>query len=137
MSIWDYIRLPRNSDEWRNFGCWITEALRVNVEWHRYLFDLRLGFKREDGWHCYLGFWKPVEQNFWNGIFTLNVYLTKFRIKGCPVVTPRINLVIRPFHDYYFQFGCGILFDRGEFGFKLRFTKVELGDAEGWNEGSV
>jgi hypothetical protein len=27
MSIWDYIRLPKNKDEWRNFGCWITEKI--------------------------------------------------------------------------------------------------------------
>ena len=102
-------------DDWRNFGWRITDALRVEVEWAKYLFDLRIGFKSGGKWQVpYLKFWQPVTQNFWNGIFTLNIYLTKFKIKGIPMITPRVGLVIRYSRSRYFQFGVGILFDRGE-----------------------
>jgi len=126
-------------DDIRNFGWRIIEALRVKVEWAKYLIDLRLGFRAKANakWSCYLAIWTPVTQNFWNGILTLNVYVVKTKIKGIPMILPRVGLVIRFCHDWYFQFGVGILFDRGEFGLKLRITKTEPGDAIGFEEGSV
>ena len=132
---------PGTDDDRRNFGFRITEALAVKVEWVRYIFDLRLGFKREGKWKLiYLNFFQPVTQNFHNGIFTVNVYVIKTRIRGVPLILPRIGLIIRPLHDWYFQFGVGILFDRGEFGIKLRIAHAPsegAGDTMGWNEGSV
>ena len=124
-------------DDWRNPFWRLTEAMTVKVEWHRYILDLRLGFKREGKWKCYLAFWKPVTQNFWNGIFTFNIYIIKTTIKGCPMIIPRFNLVIRPVKDYYFECGAGYLFDRGEFGIKCIISKSEGSDAQGFNEGSV
>ncbi len=128
-------------DDRRNFMWRVWEALRVDVEWAKYIFDLRIGYKSGGSWvPIYLRLWQPVTQNFHNGIFTLNVYVMKFRVKGIPVILPRVGLVIRPLHDWYFQFGVGILFDRGEMGIKLRIANANnegAGDAVGWEEGSV
>ena len=125
------------SDDIRNPFWRITEAMTVKVEWSRYLIDLRLFFKRDGKWKCYLAFWKPVEQNFWNGIFAFNIYIIKTTVKGIPLIIPRFDLVIRPLHNWYFQTGCGYLFDRGEFGLKFIVSKSEGSDAIGWDEGSV
>jgi hypothetical protein len=131
---------PGTDDDLRNFGWRITEAMIVRVEWAISIFDLRIGYKSGGSWvPIYLRLFGPVTENFWNGIFTLNVYLTKFTVRGVPVVTPRVGLVIRFAHDYYFQCGAGILFDRGEFGWKLRIANaIKEGDQTvGWEEGSV
>ena len=138
LSGWWNKWIGHSADDWRNFGWRITEALRVKVEWSKVIFDLRIGFKNGGSWQALLlKLWTPVEQNFWNGILTANLYLTLFYLWKIPILTPRVGLVIRFAYDWYFQFGVGILFDRGEFGFKLRIAKMEPGDAPGWDEGSV
>lgn len=130
---------PGTDDDKRNFGWRITEAMIVEVEWAKYLFDIRLGFVRGMKWYCYLGLWKPVTQNFWNGIFTFNIYVIKTRIGGIPMILPRVGLVIRFARNRYFQTGAGILFDRGEFAWKFRIADaIKEGDTTvGWEEGSV
>lgn len=142
-------------DDKRNFGWRVTEALRFVPDWSVYLIDLRLGFKREGKWRSYLSFLKPVTQNFWNGIFTFNIYITK--AKNFPMIFPRFGLVFRPIRNYWFQIGLGWLFDRGEFGAKMVITEwwndrianpgqwavdgdpttVTPHAAKDWNEGSV
>lgn len=131
----------------------------MKVEWAKYIFDLRIGFRRGGKWKVgYLEFWKPVIQNFWNGIFTLNLYVVKtsLRIKtptlmsNCkgfvtiPLLIPRVGMVIRYSHDRWFQAGIGYLFDRGEFGAKFVFSDWQTQEkfnpgvnAIGWNEGPV
>lgn len=142
MTSWrEIFRLPRNADEWRNFGVWITERLRVKVEWAIYLIDLRLGFRsnKNGKWSSYFAIGGPVTQNFHNAIFTLNIYIVKTTIRKIPFVFPRINLVFRPLRNWWFETGIGILFDRGEFAFKIVIMHWPdaSGDAEGWNEGNV
>ena len=126
-------------DDRRNPFWRLTEFLAVEVEWARYIFDLRIGFKRGGRWQVpYLRFWQPVTQNFWNGIFTLNIYVIKTTLWRVPVIIPRVGMVIRYSRNRYFQFGVGILFDRGEFGFKLNLaTRILPGEPIGWEEGSV
>lgn len=60
------------------------------------------------------------------------------------MIIPRVNLVIRFAHDWWFEAGIGYLFDRGEFGAKLiimSWSKEEIYNpgcnAIGWSEGSV
>ena len=128
----------------RNFGSCITERLRVQVEWAKYLVDLRIGFLRAGRWTSSLRFWTPVTQNFWNGIFTFNLYVIKTHLWRVPVLIPRVNLVIRPFRNYWFETGIGYLFDRGEFGGKFvvqSWANEEIYNpgvnAKGWEEGAV
>ena len=138
-------------DDWRNFGHQITERLTVKVEWARYLFDLRLGFKRDGRWKSYIQWppWKlqPATQNFWNGIFTFNVYVVMFWAWKIPVVVPRIAINIRysENHGLQIQPFPAILFDRGELNFgKLRsycwFQEEKTNpdvNARGWEEGPI
>ena len=128
----------------RNFGSCITERLRVKVEWAKYLVDLRIGFLRAGRWTSSLHFWTSVTQNFWNGIFTFNLYVIKTHLWRMPVLIPRVNLVIRPFRNYWLETGIGYLFDRGEFGGKLvlqSWANAEIYNpgvnAKGWEEGAV
>lgn len=129
----------------RNLCEWFTEKMRVEVEWAITLFDLRLGFKRREKWHLgYVSMFTPTTQNFWNGIFTLSIYLVKTTIKRIPLLLPRIGMVIRYSHDSWFEAGIGYLFDRGEFGAKLALMDWQSEErfnpgvnAEGWNEGPV
>ena len=132
-------------DDWRNFGWRLTEKLRVKVEWAIYLIDLRIGFRSGGKWKIATAhFWTPVTQNFWNGIFTLNIYVIKTHLLGISILLPRVGVVIRFSHDWWFQFGIGYLFDRGEFGFKCIIAnwygqeKYNPGcNAYGWDEGPV
>jgi hypothetical protein len=170
-------------DDWRNPFWRVTEAMDINILWHRYLIDLRLGFIRtydlkpdKKEWKCYIDFWKPVEQNFWNGILTFNIYIVKgvwvwywpviytiinSTLVGVPyliwgtnwipwlcvwtgITIPcwffhfRYDFVFRPLHDWYFESGIGILFDRGEMAIKPCVVYHNEGsDARGWDEGSV
>lgn len=132
-------------DDWRNFGWRISEKLRVKVEWAKYLLDLRMGFKRGGQWKiAMVRFWTPVTQNFWNGIFTANIYMIKIRVWKIPILLPRVGVVIRFSRDWWFQFGFGYLFDRGEFGAKCIIAnwasqeKWNPGcNAWGWDEGPV
>ena len=133
-----------STDFWRNFGSWITEKLTVPVEWSSYLVDLRLGYKVNNKWCCKLEFFKEVTQNFWNGIFTFNIYIVKTKILTIPFFLPRINIVSRFSYNYWFEAGIGYLFDRGEFGIKLvimNYNSEEIYNpgvnASGWNEGPV
>jgi hypothetical protein len=131
--------------DWRNFGSWITERTRVKVEWARYLFDLRIGVRSGGKWRiCRCEAWKPVTQNFWNGILTVNAYVIKTHIWGVPVIIPRVGVVIRFAHDWWFESGIGYLFDRGEFGAKFTIMNWEGEErfnpgcnARGWEEGPV
>lgn len=131
--------------DWRNFGSWLTEKLRLKVEWARYLVDIRIGFKRNGVWKSEFHVWTPVTQNFWNGLFTANIYLVKSVLwSRVSVLIPRINVVIRFAHDYWFEAGIGYLFDRGEFGAKMvimNWQKEEIYNsgcnAKGWEEGAV
>jgi hypothetical protein len=130
--------------DWRNFGSWITEHLRVRVDWHTSLLDIRLGFKRNGKWKCLFQTMKPVEQNFWNGIFTFQFYIIKTSFGKIPIIIPRIGMVIRFAYDWWFEAGIGYLFDRGEFGAKLTIMnwkseeKYNPGcNAKGWEEGAV
>jgi len=130
-----------SQDDWRNPFWRLTEHLRVKVEWARYLFDLRIGFKRGGKWKAlHLEFWTPVTQNFWNGIFTANIYIVHAHIWGIPMIFPRPNLVIRPLRDWWFETGIGFLFDRGEFGVKFVIMNwFNEGGIDAWDheEGSV
>lgn len=130
--------------DWRNFGEWITSRTTVKVEWATYFIDLRIGFKRNGKWTSYIGVLKPVKQNFWNGILTFNVYVLKTHLWIVPMLIPRVDVVIRFAHDWWFQFGVGYLFDRGEFGAKFTiqnwYTEEQFNpgcNAIGWAEGSV
>lgn len=131
--------------DWRNPFSWLTEKLRVKVEWAKYLFDLRIGFKRDGKWKIgYVGLWNPVTQNFWNAVMSCNVYILKTTLWNIPIIIPRVNLVIRFAHDYWFEAGIGYLFDRGEFGAKcviMNWAHEEIYNpdcnAESWNEGNV
>jgi len=85
-----------------------------------------------------------VTQNFWNGIFTVNVYVIKTTPFGIPLLLPRVDVVIRPLHDYWFEAGIGYLFDRGEFGVKMVIMNWEREEifnpgvnAMGWEDGPV
>lgn len=117
----------------------------MRVEWASYLFDIRLGFIRKGKWSCYLSVGKPVTQNFPNGIFTINAYVVKTTLWNfLPILIPRVGVVIRPLHDWWFEAGIGYLFDRGEFGAKFVVMnwaseeKFNPGcNAKGWEEGSV
>ncbi len=133
-------------DDWRNFGWKLTEKLRVKVEWSKSLFDLRLGVKKSGRWRIiFAQFWQPVEQNFWNGVFTTQLYVIKTKLFGfIPLILPRVGVVIRYTHDRWFEAGIGYLFDRGEFGAKFTFMEWNAEEkwnpgcnAKGWNEGSV
>ncbi len=129
----------------RNLGEYFTDKTKVEVEWSRYLFDLRVGFKREGEWKwLYIGFWKPVRQNFWNGAFTLNVYVVKTHLWRLPFLLPRLGMVIRFSENHWFQFGVGWLFDRATFALKCIIAdwvsqeKNNPGvNAKGWNEGPI
>ena len=131
---------------WRNFGEWITSRTRVKVEWSRYLFDLRIGFQSGGKWKiCRFAVWKPVTQNFWNAVFSVNVYVVKTVLWGViPALLPRIGIVSRFSRDWWFEAGIGYLFDRGEFGAKLTLQNWNIEEqlnpgcnAVGWNEGPV
>lgn len=87
---------------------------------------------------------KPVEQNFWNGIFTFQFYIIKTSFGKIPIIIPRIGMVIRFAYDWWFEAGIGYLFDRGEFGAKLTIMNWESEEkynpgcnAKGWEEGAV
>ena len=130
---------------WRNPLEQLTEKLRVKVEWARYIFDLRIGFKSGGSWKgLYLKFWQPVEQNFWNAILSINVYVLKTHIWWIPLLLPRIGVVSRFTYNYWFEAGVGYLFDRGEFGAKLvimNWNEEEKSNpgvnARGWDAGPV
>ena len=138
---------PGTYDDWRNpFWRW-TGASAVKPVKAAYLYDIRLGFKRDGKWHCYFNSavnrlswdWAkaPVTQNFWNGILTANFYVMQDdRGKN----HWRVGLVIRPLHDWWLETGVGRLFDRGELAIKLtimNWYKEGKIDAFGWDEGSV
>jgi hypothetical protein len=142
MKMFDTLRAyfsTSTPDDRRNFGWRLTEALAFRPVWAFYIFDVRLGFKRQGKWRCYFDFFGPVTQNFWNGVFTINVYIVASKW----FVFPRINVVSRFTSTHWFQFGLGWLFDRGEFGGKLVIMnqagekEFSPGDAQGWDEGSV
>ena len=148
--MFEWFRLPKNPDEWRNFGCWITEKLTVDPISSYYLIDIRLGFKRHGVWCNYIQWppWnlQPVSQNFWNGVFTFNIYVlyAKTKKRKIPLLIPRFNLVSRFTENRWFEMGLGYLFDRGEFGGKLNVQdsineeKYNPGvNAKGYNEGPV
>ncbi|MCZ7404488.1 MAG: hypothetical protein O8C67_06105 [Candidatus Methanoperedens sp.] len=118
----------------------------MKVEWAKYIIDVRLGFQKSGEWKFgTLQLWNPVTQNFWNGIFTLNVYVVKTTLfRFFSLLVPRINLVCRFAHDHWFEAGIGYLFDRGEFGVKCVIQnwqneeKFNPGvNAKGWEEGPV
>lgn len=57
---------------------------------------------------------------------------------------PRVGVVIRPLHEWWFEAGIGYLFDRGEFGAKFTIQNWYVEEqfnpgtnAIGWNEGAV
>jgi len=147
LSNWWDKWIGHTSDDLRNFGWRISEYFRVEVESAKYVVDLRMGFKREGKWRIgQLRIWKPVEQNFWNGMFTANIYVSQVRFlrRTIPFWLPRMNLVIRYSKDHPWLIGVGWLFDRGEFGFKFAHMcwwseKYEYGCTEprGWDEGSI
>jgi len=133
-------------DAKRNFGSWLTERLKVKVEWSRSIFDLRLGVKKSGLWKIiFVQFWQPVKQNFWNGIFTTQLYVIKTKLFGfVPILIPRVGVVIRFSHDRWFEAGIGYLFDRGEFGAKFAFMEWNVEEkfnpgcnAVGFEEGPV
>jgi hypothetical protein len=134
-------------DDWRNPFWRLTEWLRVTPEWSRYLIDIRIGFRRTRRWRSLIHFWTPTTQNFWNGIFTFNLYLTMAHIWGrrIPFLFPRFDVVIRFHRDWWFAWGVGILFDRGEFGwtgpavfnFQGQLKHNPGCIAPGWEEGGV
>lgn len=115
-------------DDWRNPFWRLTERLKVNVEWHCSLIRLNLGFKRNGKWMSSLSFLGPVNQNFWNGILTFQLYVIKTTLwHRIPVIFPRIGFVIRPLRDWWFEAGIGFLFDKGQFAVKCTIMNW-------WNE---
>lgn len=85
-----------------------------------------------------------MQQNFWNGVFTINLYVTKFHLWRIPMLTPRVGVVIRFAHNYWFQAGIGFLFDRGDFAAKCIISSFDSQEqwnpgcnAQGWDEGAV
>jgi hypothetical protein len=83
------------ADDRRNPFWRLTEYLSVKVEWHRYLIDLQLFFKREGKWTSYLAFWKPVTQNFHNGVFTFNIYVSKGEWRwDWPIIYTTVNAIL-------------------------------------------
>lgn len=135
-------------DDWRNpFWRW-TEAHAIKPVQSAYVYDLRLGFKRDGKWKYYWNSafnwklkWKwekaPVTQNFHNGIFTANAYVVE-DIKGDRYL--RVGVVFRPLRDWWFEAGIGRLFDRGEFAVKcVVMNWYSEGGIDAWDheEGSV
>lgn len=116
----------------------------MKVEWARYLFDLRIGFRRDGEWKNSLTFLKPVTQNFWNGVVSLNMYMVK--VSGFPIPIPRLAMVVRFARNWWFEASTpAILFDRGEWSFgKFVIMNWESEEkfnpdcnAKGWEEGPV
>jgi len=143
MSIWDYIRLPKNKDEWRNFGCWITEKISVKPDWAITIYDLRILYKGLDGYWRLFDWRLPYKttQNFWNALFSLQIYIVKWKW----LVIPKLHLVFRPCHKYCLLIATpGLLFDRGEIHAKFAImnwqTEREVygcNEPRLWDEGSV
>lgn len=135
--------------DWRNFGSGLSEKMKVKVEWAYYLVDVRLGFKREGKWKSYCQWpWnlQPVTQNFWNAIFSLNIYVVFFWAWKIPILIPRLAINIRYSEFHGFQ-ACtpAYLFDRGEptfgkFRFYCWFVENIFNpgvNAPGWEEGAI
>jgi hypothetical protein len=75
---------------------------------------------------------------------SINVYVVKTHIHSIPLLIPRLGVVSRFSHDWWFEAGIGYLFDRGEFGAKFTIMnwyaeeKFNPGcNAAGWEEGPV
>ena len=130
-------------DDWRNFGWRITEALAFVPRCAYTLFDLRVGFKRAGKWKiARLYAFQPVKQNFWNAMFSLQIYVTIPR--RFPFPFPRIAISSRYSESAWFQTHIGWLFDRGEFGAKFVFSNLKADapfnpgvNASGWDEGGI
>lgn len=150
-------------DDFRNPFWRVTEGpLAVKVSWAITLFDFRFLYRKEkwqnkhdkwvdlqkmwdEGWELQR-YWKvfhldgfyPTQENFWNGVFTFQIYLVAWRW----FIWPRLSICIRPLRDWYFLFNTpGWLFDCGKLskGKFVIFNWYKEGkiDAYGWEEGSV
>jgi len=134
---------PTN-DDWRNPFWRLSEKLAIHPEWHCSLLDIRLGFKQNGKWKCLFQMGKPVEQNFWNGIFTCQLYIVKTTIGKMPMILPRFGVVSRFARNWWFEAGAGWLFDKGQPAFKLTIMNWEAEEkfnpgvnAKGWDGGPV
>jgi len=135
-------------DDYRNPFWRLTEALAVRVSWALTLLDLRFVYKGKDGKWRLLDWRLPyrTEQNFWNGLFTVQLYLVGWTDSlGNRWFWPKLHFVFRPCRRYYLLISTpGLLFDRGEFQAKFALMdwiseRDEYGCTEppGWEEGSV
>lgn len=135
-------------DDKRNPFWRLTEVMAVKVDWAITLFDLRIYFTRKDGQRIffYLAGLYFTQQNFWNGLFTVQIYLMKWTaFKFLPFAWPKLLIVFRPCHKYWLAISTpGPLFDRGEFQCKFAIQNFDNEErwnpgcnASGWNEGTI
>jgi hypothetical protein len=114
-------------DDWRNFGWRISEALRVQVSWAWTIIDFGIYPFR---------FKLPyrTQQNFWNGFFTVQIYVVGWKW----FMWPTLHIVFRPVKSHFLLIATpGLLFDRGEFHCKVAVMSPEPSEPQGYEEGSV
>ena len=122
-------------DDIRNFGWRISEALRVQVLWAWTILDIRIGVWRDGKFYpVYIRLPYRTEQNCWNGFFTIQVYIVRWK----RFTWPKVHILFRPLRKYYLQiYSPGLLFDRGEFSCKVAIMSPDPSEPQGWEEGSI
>ncbi len=77
---------PGTDDDRRNFGWRITEYLAPGVIWALTILDLRIFTVREKKflglthfWPIYLWGFYRTKENFWNGFFTVQIYIVRWK----------------------------------------------------------
>ena len=135
---------PGTADDRRNpFWRFFEGPARINVSWAWTILDLRIGYRRIEGKWVLIDLFAPyrTRQNFWNGVFTIQVYIVGWKW----FMWPKLNIVFRPLRDWWFEGSTlGILFDSGVihakfviFNWQKEQGVGQGGDAIGWEEGSV
>ena len=143
--VWWTIKIwgTGTADDYRNPFWRLTEYLAVKVLWAYTILDIRLfHIGKDDKWRV-LDIRLPykTEQNFWNGFFTIQIYLVAWRF----FIWPKLHIVFRPCKRYYLLIGTpGLLFDRGEIHAKFALMDWQqekdiygCNEPTGWEEGSV
>ena len=130
-------------DDWRNFGWRITEYFAIKPEWAWTILDIRFIYRTKDGYWKLIDWRLPykTEQNFWNALFSLQIYVVKYKW----LMIPKLHIVFRPCNKYYLLIATpGLLFDRGEFHAKFAIMNWQIErDVYGcneprlWDEGSL
>lgn len=75
---------PGSDDDLRNFGWHIGEHLRVDVLWAWTILDMRIGNTDSCGdWRLLdVHLPHPTRQNFYNAVFSAQVYLVRYKFKA-------------------------------------------------------